>query len=105
VTLSLPTQHEQIYFPNLAPPLVTFDVAQAKERSHCNQHPIDQFLPLVMEVFGCLHKQIDVFLHNCANAIWSSKGVESLSLFVLVTFLWQKNSITLQRLQDSSILI
>jgi hypothetical protein len=45
-----------------------------------------------------------VFLHNCANAIWSLKGLEDLPLFVLVTFLWQKNSITLQRLQTSFIL-
>jgi hypothetical protein len=104
VTLSLPTQRKQIYFPNLAPPLVTFDVAQAKEQNYCNQHPINQFLPLAVEVFRCLHKQVDVFLHNYANATWSLKGIEGLPLFVFVTFLCQKNSITLQRLQDSSIL-
>jgi hypothetical protein len=27
-----------------------------------------------MEVFWCLHKQTNVFLHNCVNAIWSLKG-------------------------------
>jgi hypothetical protein len=32
--------------------------------------------PLTMEVFGCLHKHVDVFLHKCANAIWSLKGQE-----------------------------
>jgi hypothetical protein len=52
---------------------VAFDVVQTKERSYCDQHPIDQFLPLASEVFGCLHKQDDVFLHNCANVIWSLK--------------------------------
>jgi hypothetical protein len=26
---------------------------------------------LTIEVYGGLHKQVDVFLHNCANAIWS----------------------------------
>ncbi len=57
-----------------------------------------------MEVIGCLHKQVDVFLHNCANAIWSLKGLESFILLILVTFLQQKISITLQRLQASSIL-
>ncbi len=60
--------------------------------------------PLAVEVFVSLHKQMDVFLHNCANAIWSLKGLEGPLLFVLVTFLWQKISITLQRLQASSIL-
>jgi hypothetical protein len=29
---------------------------------------------LTMEVFGCLHNQVDVYLHNCANAISSLKG-------------------------------
>ncbi len=51
-----------------------FDVAHAKERSYCNQHPIDQVLPLIIEVFGCLHKHVNVFLHDCINAIWSLKG-------------------------------
>jgi hypothetical protein len=50
---------------------IAFDVAQAKERNYYNQHPTDQFLSLAIEVFGYLHKQIGVFLHNCANAIWS----------------------------------
>jgi hypothetical protein len=26
-----------------------------------DQHPTDQFLPLAIEVVGCLHKQVDVF--------------------------------------------
>ncbi len=45
----------------------TFDVFQAKKRSYCHRHSIDQFLPLAIEVFGCLHKLVDV----CANVIWS----------------------------------
>jgi hypothetical protein len=48
---------------------VAFDVAQVEEWRYCDQHLIDQFLPLAMEVFGCLHKHADVFLHNCAHAI------------------------------------
>jgi hypothetical protein len=35
------------------------------------QHLTNQFLPLTIKVFGCLHKQVDVFLYICANAIWS----------------------------------
>jgi hypothetical protein len=56
-----------------------------------------------VEIFGCLHKQVDVFLHNYANAIWILKALEGPFISVLVIFLWQKNSITLQRLQTSSI--
>jgi hypothetical protein len=41
---------------------VASNAAQAKERSYLNWHPINQFLPLVIEVFDCLHKHVDVFL-------------------------------------------
>ncbi len=53
---------------------VAFDVIQTKERNYYDQHPTDQFLSLAIEVFECLHKQANVFLHKCANAIWSLKG-------------------------------
>jgi hypothetical protein len=38
------------------------NVVQAKEKNYCNQHPTDQFLPIVIEVFSCLHKYANVFL-------------------------------------------
>jgi hypothetical protein len=39
----------------------TFYGVQAQQKSYRNQHLIDQFLPLAIEVFGCLHKHVDVF--------------------------------------------
>jgi hypothetical protein len=48
---------------------IVFDVTQAKKQRYHEWHLSDQFLPLVMKIFGCLHKQVDVFLHNYANAI------------------------------------
>ncbi len=45
-----------------------------------------------------------MFLHDCANANWSLKGLEGLHLSTLITFLHQKVSITLQKMQMSSIL-
>jgi hypothetical protein len=83
-----------------------FDIAnvvQVKKIDYHNPHPTDQFLPLVIEVFGCLQKQTNVFLHDCANVIWSFKRLEGPPLFVLITFLHKQNSITLQRMQTSSI--
>jgi len=77
---------------------VALHATQAKERSYRNQHPIDQFLPLKIDVFGYLHKHADVFLHDCANTIWNLKGIEGPHLSTLVTFLRQKVSITLQRM-------
>jgi hypothetical protein len=83
---------------------VVFDITQAKERSYHNRHPIDQFFPLTIEIFGCLHKHVDVFLQDCANAIWSLKGTKDLHLSTLVIFLCKFFLITLQRMQVSSIL-
>jgi len=69
---------------------VTSYVAQAKEKNYHNQHPTNQFFPLIIEVFGCLHKHADVFIHNYANAIWILKGIEGPHLFTLVTFFVKK---------------
>ncbi len=82
----------------------TSNAFQAKEMNYCNQHPNDQFFPLAIEIFWCLHKHVDVFLHECANAIWSLKRPKGPPFFVLVTFLHQRISIMLQRMQTSSIL-
>ncbi len=48
---------------------VAFNVTHAKERTYCDQHPTNRFFSLATEIFGCLHKQADVFLYKCANAI------------------------------------
>jgi hypothetical protein len=59
---------------------------------------------ITIKIFGCLYKHVNVFLHNYVNAIWSLKGLEGPHLSILVTFFLQKVSITLQRMQTSSIL-
>jgi hypothetical protein len=38
-------------------------------------------------VFGYLHIHVNVFLHDCVNAIWNFKGLEDPPIFVFVTFL------------------
>ncbi len=65
---------------------------------------IDQVLPLASEVFGCLHKQVDsVFTQLCQCHLELEK-VRRFHLFVWVKFFRQKKSITLQKMQASSIL-
>jgi hypothetical protein len=39
---------------------VAFEVVRTKEKSHCDQHPTNQFFLLTIEVIGCLDKQADV---------------------------------------------
>jgi hypothetical protein len=52
----------------------TYDAAQTKEKSYRNWHHIDQFLPLTIEIFGYLHKHVDVFLHDTPIPFGSWKG-------------------------------
>jgi len=83
---------------------VTLMQLKPKKKNYHNQYSIDQFLPLTIEIFGCLHKYADVFLHNCANVIWNLKGPRGPHLSTLVIFFHQKVLITLQRMQTFSIL-
>ncbi len=55
-------------------------------------------------VFGCLDKQRNVFLHNCANAMWNFKRWKDPPIFFLVIIFHKKISITLEWVQTSSIL-
>jgi hypothetical protein len=72
---------------------VMSNVIQAQEKGYHNQHPIDQFLLLVIEIFESLCKRADVFVYYCANVIWSFKGLEGLPLSILITFLKKKISV------------
>ncbi len=67
-------------------------------------HHVDQFLLLAIEVFGYLRKHANAFLHDHANVIWSLKGPKGVPFFCFDYFFYQKISITLQRIQSSSIL-
>jgi len=103
--LTLPTRCEWIYFPDLTQlkdllPLISS--RQGKKLSQPTPHY--QFLPFIIEVFGCLKKHVDLFLHDYVNAIWSLKGPKGFRLSALIIFLCQKVSITLQNMQVSFIL-
>ncbi len=78
------------------------NVAQAKEWSYHNQHLVNQFLPLSVELFGCLYKQVDVFLHNFANAIWNLKGLDGPFFFFYLSY-FSLTKKFIQKLQASSI--
>jgi hypothetical protein len=68
---------------------------QAKENNYRDQHPINQFLPLAIEVFGCPHKQGRcVFTHLCQCHLEFERA-RGPSSFCLDYFFCQKISITL----------
>jgi hypothetical protein len=82
---------------------VASDVMQVKERSYCNRRRINQFLPLAIEIFGYLHKHVDVFtqLCQCHLELERPKGFH---ISILVIFFCQNVLITLQKMQAYSIL-
>jgi hypothetical protein len=51
-----------------------------------NWHPTNPFFKLVIDIFGYLHKQADVFLHDCASAIWKIKESKIRPLFCFDCF-------------------
>jgi hypothetical protein len=73
-----------------------YDLAQLKDlllwhnwnqRKELSQpHFTNQFLSLTIDIFRYLHKQVHVFLHNCANVIWSLKKLRSPPFSIFVTF-------------------
>jgi hypothetical protein len=71
-----------------------------KTKSYHDWHPTNQFLPLTIEIFGCLHKHVNVFIHNYANANWSMKGPKGLH-FMSWFFFSTKH---IKRMQTSLIL-
>jgi hypothetical protein len=57
-------------------------VVQAKEGLYDDWHSINAFLPLAIEVFSCLHQQVNDFFHQYANMLWSAKCISSPPLVV-----------------------
>ncbi len=84
--------------------VVTKMVTQAKEGFYHNQHPINTFFSLTIEVFGCIHQQAYDFLHRCASMAWSPKGTNGLPLIILLAFYRWKMSIALQKVRIAFIL-
>jgi hypothetical protein len=52
--------------------------------------PHQSIPPFSNWIIWMLHKQANVFLHNCATTIWSLIGPKGPHLFVLITFLHKK---------------
>jgi len=68
----------------------------SQKKSYFDWHLTNHFIFLTIEVFGCLNKQVDMFLHDCANAMWNFKRPKGPPFSMLVIFFRQKISITLQ---------
>jgi hypothetical protein len=69
---------------------------QTKVVLYRDQHPND-FIPLIIEIFECLHQQADNFFHQCANMAWLMKGFKGPPLLILRSFYRQKMLVALQK--------
>jgi hypothetical protein len=59
---------------------------QIKEGLYRNQYLAKKKFPLAIEVFGCLHQQVDNFLHHCANMAWVANVSKGPLLLILGAF-------------------
>jgi len=66
-----------------------------KDNFYDSQFSTNMFFHLVVEVFGCLHQQMDEFFHQYANMVWGMKDTKGPPLLVLCAFYKQKVSIVL----------
>lgn len=78
-------------------------MTQANEGSSHDQHPCYVFLPFAIEVFNCLHQQVNNFFHQSGDMEWSTKCSSDPPLATLHAFYKQRVSIALQRGEATSI--
>jgi len=62
-------------------------VAQPKFVSYYNRHFKNDFIPLTIEIFGCLHQHVDNFFHRYGNMAWLAKGLVVLLFQLYVHFI------------------
>jgi hypothetical protein len=77
---------------------------QEKTRSYIEQTPSDDFIPLVIETYGCLHFRFDSFFTAYAQTTIAHHQRSSLVPSMLVSYYGQHMSITLQHAQAIAIL-
>ncbi len=56
IVIANPTWMDLFCWPYTTQGFIAFEAIKDKERSYRDQHPTDHFLPLAIEVFGCLDK-------------------------------------------------
>jgi hypothetical protein len=61
------------------------------------------FLPFTIEIFDCLHQQVNNYFHQSSDMKWSTKCSNGPSLAFLHAFYKQRVSIALQRVEATSI--
>jgi hypothetical protein len=71
--------------------------------SYHDRHPKDNFILLVIVIFGCLHQHADNFFHQYVNVAWSMKGFGR-PLLILCSIYKQIMFVVLHRVHIATIL-
>jgi hypothetical protein len=72
--------------------------------SYHDRHPKDNFIPLAIVIFGCLHQHADNFFLQYVNVAWSMKGFGRPPLLILCSFYKQIRFVVLHRVHTATIL-
>jgi hypothetical protein len=83
---------------------VTSNVAQTEKRNYHNQHLTNQFLPLIIEVFGGYTNKLMCFYKIVLMPFGAPKGQTGSFFLSWLFFFVKKFSIMLQRMQASTII-
>ncbi|KAL3682484.1 hypothetical protein R1sor_000506 [Riccia sorocarpa] len=78
--------------------------AQAKVRDYADRDPSDDFIPLALETYGCLHPRFDAFIVQCAHDMLSRSSHIPLPPSLLITSYRQRIAVALQRSHALAIL-
>jgi hypothetical protein len=62
------------------------DNSDQKKKLYHNSHLAYAFIPLAIELLGCLHQQAKDFFHSCANIVWSTKVTNGSPLVIFHAF-------------------
>jgi len=83
--------------------VVTIVTTQANDALYHGQHLMYVFFPFAIEIFDCLHQQVNNFFHQSNEMEWSTKCSSDPLLTILHAFDKQRVSIALQRVEATSI--
>jgi len=71
--------------------------------SYHDQHPKDNFIPFVIEIFGCLHQHVDNFFSSICQHGMVSEGLWKTSFLILHSFYRQRMYVVLDRVHSATI--
>jgi hypothetical protein len=70
-----PTHADLVSQATFSQGMVVTIVAQANIMSYCNRHPKDDFIPLTIKIFGCLHQLGERLLSSMCQYDMVNKGL------------------------------